>query len=228
MYLHGLTEWTREREAEELRLFAKAGLDIEQAKEKGAEWALAQLRKTLSRPGAEASFERFLDKHPELQALVQARCEETEAAAIAMLQRDDARALLLSAEETMPWTRTLSERLAAEPTVARLLARGKRPGKAATEVFLRAFREVGSEMAQAIFTPARLARLADQIEEYKRQVPEAEQEAVADGICGALAAARCLTDRPQDSHFLSTLCCFSMHRVTQEWVTAAKAGDGGD
>ena len=209
MFMHGMRAWEEERDREQAALFAEMGISAEELRRLGYDGIEARLRGLIDNPDKSAAMQTFLAKHPELEALSQAQCREAEHAAVALLEREDAEVLLLTPDEVEPWLAVLEGRIREAPEGLAALTATQPPSAAAIQTFAQALYDVATEMAVALFTPARLDRLAAQVHAYRRGLSAEDGQGDLSGVHGALAATQSRGD-PADSHFLVALCWTSL------------------
>jgi hypothetical protein len=207
--MHGLKEWEDQRDREQRALFAEIGLSPEEIRRMGYDGLEAWMRDMMNKPDMTAAMEKFLAKHPELNAMTQAQCRAAEDAAQKLLQRDDARGLLLSPQEVRPWLDVLEHRLMNAPEGFATLSQTQPPDKAIAKAFVNLAYDVASEMAKAVFTPVRLDRLKSKLHELRRNFSREDDGEALAGVHGALMAMQ-ETANPEDSHFLVSLCWTSL------------------
>ena len=117
MFMHGMREWGEIRDREQLMMFRGLGVDPEDIRRKGFEGVQALVQEMMTCKDKSAEIEKFLDSHPELKALMDAQCRESEAAALRLLGRDDAGSLLLAPAEIEPWFPAFEKQIAESPGV---------------------------------------------------------------------------------------------------------------
>jgi hypothetical protein len=218
MFLHGLREWERQRDEEQLELFRQCGIDPDKIREMGYEGLDAWMRDVLKSPERTAAMEAFLMKHPELNAVTQAQCRTAEEASAALLRREEGRVLHLAQEELDPWLHEFERRTAEMPGGIPSHLGSVRAKKKAAKALAEIMYDVASEMAETIFTPARIAQLKAQLHELRRKFTEAGDAEGMDGVHGALTGLAG-TDAPADRRFLVGICWESLlatiHDVAQ-------------
>ncbi|MDO9543144.1 MAG: SEC-C metal-binding domain-containing protein [Kiritimatiellia bacterium] len=214
MFMHGLKEWEDLRDREQNAMLAEIGLSPEQIRQMGYEGLEVWMRDMRGKPDKTAAMEKFLAKHPELNAMTQAQCRAAEDAALKLLQRDDAQGLLLSPSEVYPWLEILENRFRATPEGIASLSQSRPPDESIAKAFVNLVYDVAFEMAAAVFTPARLEQLKAQLHELRRALTAADDHDALTGMHGALMAAQATT-APEDSHFLVTVCCMSLRSAME-------------
>jgi hypothetical protein len=158
--------------------------------------------------------EKFLDAHPELKALTEAQCRESEDAALRLLRREDARSLLLPLAEVEPWFPVFERRISESPGILDAL-QDKSDLKAEDEKALADLMyTTGGEMAVAIFAEERLQQLVEAIHDYRRGLSRKDRDCMT-GVNGALMAAQ--SSAPAgENHFLAMLCWTSFMSVVRD------------
>lgn len=172
------------------------------------------LQEVMSNPEKTVELEAFLESHPQLKAEMEAECWTSEKAAISLLQRADARALLLTFEEVEPWLTVFDRRIREKPELVEVVQRNSAQNEEEMNAFTTLLYSLGSEMAGVIFNETRLRQLADAIHIYRRGLSSSDQDGRV-GVNGALLATRSDTS-PTESHYLSMLCGFSIVRAMED------------
>ena len=222
IFMHGFREWEEAREREQMAMFNQLGIDPDEIRRMGYDGLDAWMREMSSKPDKAEVLERFLAKHPELNAMTQAQCHAAEDAALKLLQREDTQGLLLSPEEVEPWLEVLEQRFRAAPEVFASISHARSPDEKVAKTFANLLYDVAAEMASAIFTPARLDRMKSQLHEMRRRFSgEDDHEALA-GVNGAFMAAQ--NTAPGDSRFLVSVCWISL-RETMNIMAQTSMGD---
>ena len=213
MFMHGMKEWGAQRDREQVAMFRNLGIDLEELRRLGYGGSEAWLKEIMEDPSKAAELENFLAAHPELKAFTEAQCRDAEEAALALLKREDALDLLLSLEEAEPWFEALEQRLSESPEILAALKQEQGSHESAAKVFLDRLYSVSSDMAAAVFTEARLDRLASLLHEYRGRLSEEDQDGIA-GVHGALVALQS-KQAPGENHFLVALCWESVRRILE-------------
>jgi hypothetical protein len=220
MFLHGMREWEGERDREQDALLNEMGISAEEVRRLGYDGMEARLQEIMAGPEKAAAMKEFFAKHPELTALSEAQCREAERAAAALLERADAQDLLLTPDEVAPWLPVFERRAQEVPGLLAALSAEEPPDKPTTQAFVQLMYDFGSEMANAIFTPPRLQRLAAQLHAYRRRLVPDKHQRLMVGVHGALAATQS-PSKPADSHFLVMICCRSLRAVGDSMESAS-------
>jgi len=213
MFMHGYREWDAKREQEQMAMFAEVGLNPDEIRRMDFEGLEAWLRDMRSRPAKAKAMEKFLAQHPELNAMTQAQCSASEDAALGLLKSEDGLDLLLSPLEVRPWLDVLKQRLRAAPEGFASLSNTRPPDEKVAQAFVDLLYDVATEMAGAIFTPARLAEMKARLQELRGRFSNGDDPEALAGIHGAFMAMQ--TANPGDSHFLVTLCWMSLREAME-------------
>lgn len=211
MFLHGFHDWQDQREQEQVEMFREMGLTLDEIRKMGPAGIDQWLMEVADQPQKMALLEKFLANHPELDAMSQGMSRTAEDAYIKLLERDDTEDLLVSPEEAEPWVRLFERRVTELPKRrrARMRIRPDKPDEKANDSVMAIAHSVSSEMAKAIFTPARLARLKSRLHDLRRKFSAEDDGVGVEGVDGALAD---LAPHPgrERSEFLDLLCFHSM------------------
>ncbi len=213
MFLEGLKSWKTRRDEEQRAMFRRLGVDPEELRRAGFDGAEPLIEGIKADKEKSAEIARFLEAHPELKAMSEAGCRESEDAALRLLQREDAESLLLSPDEVEPWVPVFAERLEERPGFSEAVASQSKPTAEQEKTVFHMLYEMGGEMAAMIFTEQRLRQLADAIRAYRRRLTR-EDGAGMVGANGALMAANA-EDPPAENHFLAVLCATSLLDAVQ-------------
>ena len=223
MFMHGLRKWEKRREREQLSLFKEIGLDPEELRRLGPDGVVARMREIQDDPRMAAAAEKFLARHPELHASVQAEARANEEAALALLKRDEARGLLPTAKEIRPWMKVLEKRIMNSALLSQLKPGTEPPDEATARTFQQIIIDLAAEMAGKIFAPpSRLARLKSQLDELRRRFEAAgDPDALAE-VQGALMVAQTAM-APEDNYLLTSLCYRCLYEVLEGLYDSAEA-----
>lgn len=220
MFMHGFREWEEQREREQREILKKLGADPDEIRRMGYEGVETWMKEMMKDAGKTAAMSQFLDAYPELKAMSEVQCRRSEDAALSLLQREDARDLLLSYEEVVPWCLLMEQRMSQSPEIFPSVREGRKLNKSAEKAFGDLAFSVCAEMAAAVFTAPRLNRLAAQIHEYRRSLSEEDREAIA-GVHGALLALQS-ERKPAENPFLFGLCFMSVRAATEKTAEQAR------
>jgi len=209
MFMHGFKQWGDHRDREERAMFEELGISPEKIRRMGYKGVEAWLRDTMGDPSKTAAMNAFLAKHPELNAATEAHCRAAGEAAEKLLQRDDARCLLLASTDVQPWLNVLDRRARETPEISAALSEGVPHDEAIASAFAKLVHEVASNTAKSVFTPERLDRLRAQLHEMRRGLSAEKNKEQLAGVHGALIAAQDTT-APEDQHFLVAICWASL------------------
>jgi len=225
MFSHGYDAWVSEQRARDEALLQEVGLDPARlhgmSLEEIDDWLGAQQ----ADPVKKARMEALMQANPAQRSLAVANLEQMERDSIKLLEREDARALLLPPQEVEPWLAPLSRHWESAQNTLPKLSADTPPDSAATKALAEAIWPVISEMAQSLFTPERIQALISQLRKYRSEQFVAGDKAAAGCAMGAITS----LEREDDSsrnYFLNALCFASLHQFTDGMATPES--DGGD
>jgi len=222
MFMHGMREWEDEREREQLNVFHKLGVDPEDIRRRGIAGVESLVQEMMAKEGASEELEQFLNAHPDLKALTEAQCGASEDAAIQLLQREDARNLLLAPAEIEPWFPVFEQRIGEHPGIPESVDRSEEPDEGLQQEFFDIIYSTCAEMAGEFFTKPRLDRLTDKIHAYHRNLPRRDHDGKT-GVNGLLMAAQSSAP-PAENHVLTLLCVYSFMQVMNDMRNAEDGG----
>jgi hypothetical protein len=179
-------------------------------------WLAAQT----TNPANSAALEAFLRDNPALRSEAIANMESLEHDCLNLLERPDARFLLLAPEEIEPWLPALNECCEkAQATLPGNLA-GNPPDPTLSKPFQDALFSFLRQMTQSIFTRERIQQLISQLRKYRSEHFVSGDKTIA-GY--AMAAINYLEreDEPGLNRFLVALCLASLKPAEED------VGDGG-
>lgn len=214
MFMHGMGEWEDQRDREQLNMFHKLGVDPEDIRRRGIEGVESLVQEMMAKKGASEELEQFLNAHPDLKALTEAQCRDSEDAAIKLLQREDAGSLLLSPEELEPWLPVFEQRIAEHPNIQDRVEERTQPDEELQQEFFDLIYSTCGEMAGEIFTPPRLEQLTDDIHAYRGKLRRKDRNRNT-GVNGLLMAVRS-SEPPSENHVLTLLCVQSFFKVIHD------------
>jgi hypothetical protein len=225
MFYHGYDAWVAEKRAETDSTLRTMGLDPERLPTMKLDELDAWVQAQGADPAQTAKMEALMQQHPELRSEAIANLEAMERDSARLLDQPDAASLHLSPAEFGPWLKTLNEHLlealkkeAIEPETTLTPA-------LASQLLENVMLPVLREMAQAIFTPARIQQLIGQIREYRKQQFAAGNKTMAACALGAITSLE-REDEPRLNNFLISLCYVTLKpEIGQEPVPAAEAGE---
>jgi hypothetical protein len=217
MFSHGYDAWAGEERARDEALLREVGMDPACLHSMSLEEIDAWLQAQQADPAKKARMEAVLQANPDRRAQAVAGVERMERDFIKLLEREDARALLLPQEEVEPWLPALSRRL--EGAQGRLpeLSDDTSPDAAATKAFADVIWPVVGEMAQSIFTPERIQQLVSELRQYRSAQFAAGDKGAAGCAMGAIASLE-QEDDPGRSYLLNALCFVSLRAVLDTMV----------
>jgi hypothetical protein len=207
MFMHGFDAW------EKMRFQAEAGIlrdiGIDPIALRGMD--VAEARKFLDGqtrdPANEAKIRKAFESRPEYVKAVTASLEAVEDKAFRLLERADAKVLLLSEEEIMPWV-TIAEERFQKMIVEKKISPDKKDKKTMRIAGDMMF-SLTREMARSIFTAERIAKLCAQFQDYRRMLLDAGEEDAAAAAGGAMVFLHPQTV-PDDCMLLMGICYQSL------------------
>ncbi len=125
---------------------------------------------------------------------------------------DEARPLLIDADELAPWLPVLAQRLQCAPAVLAAMKRPHRTDKTAEQEAVDLVAFLGDEMVRVIFTPPRRAKMARQLLDVKAALADAQERDAVAFVYAALSA----PSLTMDSHtlcFLRAVCIKSIEAI---------------
>jgi hypothetical protein len=195
-----LEAWGARLGTEREALFAELGVEALQSTSDMLEKGMAMVEGLAADPAAVARLERFYEAHPEMQAMAQEQLIELEREAADLLEREDARRILPSPDETAPWLEAFVER------TAHLQARARSaPGVELPQEAQEIMEAVLREMAAAVYTPERIRELVAELKAYRRDLKAAGEHEAAQQAESALMVTATGMD-PEQSGFLFATC----------------------
>jgi len=204
MFMHGMREWDEKRDHEQLDMFRHLGIDPEDIRRGGFEGIEPFVQAMMTDKNKTAEMQKFLNAHPELKALTEAQCRESEDAALRLVRREDAESLLLAPDEIVPWLPVFEERMTKNQGMRQAMQGDAMPDEKAQKALADLMYSICSEMAGEIFTKSRLDQLMDAIHTYRRGLEPKDREGMT-GVNEALMLAQSL-DPASKNHFLTMLC----------------------
>ncbi len=208
MVSYGLREWLAARAVERAEVRDRFGIDLDTELHVGSD-AVLDTRARSADGGAPLTLRDYLAGHRQLEHWLEARDDEADTAAMAMLKREEPEVLFLRDDEIAPWRSMLADLI----IEARELGTGRKRRRArgdSMEFLLDAFAEASSAMAAEILVGERLEELRRAIAALGCEL-EAAGRSDALGIMGALMAA---SEPPaeRESQFMDLLCFLSLQR----------------
>ena len=208
MFSQGYDAWSEEKRAQSASALRKLGLAPEGLSSMSLDEIDAWLQAQGKDPAQRAKAEAFMEQHPDLRFDAVANLEAIERDSVKLLEHPDAGFLLLPLAEVGPWLQRLNQLLVEAQARLPKEPDGTLTKAAATQMF-DAIVPVLQEMAQAIFTPARLQQLLIPLKEFRRQQFAAGNKAVANSAMGAITSVERETE-PGQNYFLINLCFASL------------------
>jgi hypothetical protein len=212
MFSHGYNVWQEEQMATGEALLREAGFDIKRLRGLTFEEIEAELEAMQADPEKRARLEAILEANPDQRAQATTRLVSLERSSVKLLERQDARALLLPVEEIEPCMPVLNRRLESVmkglPDVDADTPAGKEAARLFQEELFLSIRE----MARMVFTPDRRARLLAELKKYRNERFAADDKNAAELAAGAIMSVEREED-PGENYFLVTLCFRSLQAL---------------
>ena len=216
MFSYGYDAWAADGRVKNASLLRKVGLDLEALEAMSLDELDSWMQSHGSDSGNARAMEEFFREHPHLREESIANLQAMERNSSKLLEREDARFLLLRVEEIQPWLTRFNERLA-EQGFARETASEESIQKLLEEVLLPLMRE----MVDAIFTPERIGQLIAELKRYRSDLFAAGDKRTAGQVMGAITYVE-REESPGQNSFLLTLCWVSMDSALK--AIAAESG----
>jgi hypothetical protein len=208
MFSYGYHAWAAQERACQESLLRQCGLDVERLGSMTPE----QIEALYEDPAVAAAAEAMFQANPALREKTTANIREMEMNSHTLLERDDARFLLLAPEEIEPWLIRFNERFST-PEFSQTFNPATSKSQAEKffhEVILPLFRA----MAVEIFTPDRIRRLVADLKKYRRERFAAGDIPTAMLATGTIAYLE-PEDSPGDNKFLVNLCFKSIEALVR-------------
>lgn len=209
MFSYGYDAWAAEKLARDEAFARDLGFDPAQLRNMTPAEIDACLAQVKDDPATLAKMEAFLDANPGERAQANASLDAMEMASIELLKREAAAGLLLAPEEIEPWLPTLNERLAAILEQLPLPDVSAPPDPAVTQKIMDELWPLLGEMAEDIFTPARIQQLIQRIKACRDEWYAAGDKQIISQALGAINQLERAGD-PAENYFLVCLCFFSL------------------
>jgi hypothetical protein len=214
MFIYGYDAWSDEKRASGEAMLRELGLDPARLRSMNMDEINAWLQKMNADPAKKQQLEEYYNTHPEERQLAAADMDLMEREFVTLLERPDARALLLAKAEVEPWLAKLYDFWQEAALNNPKLAGGAPAGKDTREVFQNVIQPLLKEMAQAIFTPERIAQLVIQLENYQREVFAIDKRVAA---CAMAAIGSLKGETEPARNYLLLAVCYASFRV---WLAA--------
>ena len=205
-------------------MFRKLGFDPDDIRRRGVAGVESLVQEMMAKKGASEELEQFLNAHPHLKSLTEAQCRASENAAIELLQREDARNLLLAQEEIEPWFPVFEQRIGEHPDVSNSVDNNEEPDEELQREFFDFMYSICGEMAGEIFTKPRLDRLTKEIHGYRRNLRRKDRNGKI-AVNGLLMTVQSSAP-PAENHVLTLLCVYSFMQVMNDMRDAEGSGHG--
>lgn len=228
-FMFGMVELAFEAWGEQIReeqdaLFAELDMDWSQFTGGSLQEALALAQNLAADSERVARLERFYEEHPDVRSMAAERVIELEREAAGLLEREDARAIIPSPSETIPWLKVLMERTG--PLQDRARSQKVVRGEADANLARDAQETLGTvlrEMVAAVYTPERVEQLVADLKAYRKKLRAAGEDQAARRVDSALMVTVGGVD-PEESGFLFATCYASMRLALQAAAGAEREG----
>ena len=202
-------------------MLRQVGMDLSRLEGMSMEEIDAWLQEQKSDPAKLARMEEVLLANPEQRAQAEANLEQLERDAHKLLERKDAAHLLLPLCDVQPWLPRLNE---SWEKVCEQFPNmmGPSPSPAAGKALMDGMFPLLGEMVAALFTPERTRQLAGQLKAYRNArhaAGDKQTTILANGAIVSLGDSR----DPANSHFLYTLCYFSLMKGLETMANLPQA-----
>jgi hypothetical protein len=223
MFSFGYDAWTAEKRALDDSLLGGFGLSPDRLHSMSADEIDAWLAAQTADPAKNAALEAFFRDNPALRSEAIANMESLEHDCIKLLDRSDARFLLLAPEEIEPWLPALDE--CCEKAQAILPENPDRSAPDATfsKPVQDAILSILREMAQSIFTRERIQQLISQLRKYRSEHFVAGDKTIAGYAMAAISSLE-QENEPGQNRFLVALCLASFKPALEDAEDAENGG----
>lgn len=228
MFSYGFGAWAAQVEDQKEAILREMGFPPEeiQGANVSADELEARLQAQMADPAKKARLEAFFAEHEVMNAQSEAEAWELERNAVLLLEREDASPLYLSSEEVQPWIAPLLDRVhPIREQALRAAAQGRFDERHPFDVLGDAVIDVCQEMAGALFTPERVARLAEVIRAYRHELLAANESEAAMYAQGALMSLERIQD-PAENALLIGICYASLRARLPAFADETRAGAG--
>lgn len=227
MFSHGFDAWQDEKRAEVQAVLRRTGVDPKHLDSMSVEEVEAWIQAQRADPAATARLEAIVKRDPSRNAQTIADLERMEEEAAKLLEREDARGLLLSREEVDPWVTALLGYLR-EAVEAESEPAGDRPPQGIdTEMLSKALWRVNDEMAKPVFTPERIQQLLAQLRKYRDGLIAAGDKRGAVCLTGSMLTLEREID-PAHNPLLSALSFLSLREAIGAVAESSQPNDLGE
>ena len=213
MFDHGLREWTEQVEAQRTALLQEMGLNRSAIAGYKPDQIRALIDALMADPAAKRRLEAALAPGTVLGDQAEGAAGEQDRDIFLLLERPDARRLLLSEKEIAPWLEVLAERMAPlEEEMRQARNEGRAAAPELRTAIGRAMHDTALEMAPALLTPARLWSLAADLDAYRRELIAARAKE-ASAVVRAAYSDLLAEENPAGSRIVFAICLASLHRA---------------
>jgi hypothetical protein len=215
MFSYGYDEWMRRRREATEAVLIEAGLDVAAIKKMSPQEVYDQINALDTNPGLKARLEEVIAKTPDGQAQAMANLLDVERDALDLLEREDARPLLLSAGEVESKMPDFFHRIEAIMKLAAPTSADSGGMLGPTDPVCQEVQNLIRAMREAVFSPERIQQLLGQLRHYGH-----ERSATGDNETARKALASILLlemdQEPTQNTFLNLLCYVSLRFLSPE------------
>lgn len=213
MFSHGYEAWVNERTERDEAMLREIGLDPARARSMSMAEIDAWLQAQEADPDKKSRMEAIMAANPDQRAAAVADLERMERDSIKLLEREDARDLLLTQAELESALPNLLRRFETIQKTSPDLFSGPKPDEAASKALAEIVWPAFGEMAGSIFTPERIQQLIAQLKRYRDERFASGDKVAAGLTLGAIASLQ-PEDDPTRNYFLNALCLASFRAGT--------------
>lgn len=208
MFSLGYDAWAAEKRALDESLLGDFGLSPDRLRSMSADEIDAWLAAQTADPSKNAALEAFFRDNPALRSEAIANMQSLEHDCVKLLERPDARFLLLSPEEIEPWLPALDECCQKAQAILPGNPDGDAPDVTISKPVQDAIFSFLREMAQSIFTRERIRQLISQLRKYRSEHFVAGDKTIAGYAMAAISSLE-QENEPGLNRFLVALCLAS-------------------
>jgi hypothetical protein len=212
MFSYGFEAWSSEKQARDEELLLTLGMDPVRLRSMSMDEINAWLREQQADPAKKERWEAFLEANPERRQMAMAELENLEREYVTLLEREDARALLLSQGEIEPWLPALLDSWQKALENKPALADGDPAEQETKKAFSDVIEPILGEMARNTFAPERITQLVIQLENYQREVFAGGDKRAAACLMTAINSLK-KGEEPDENNFLIALCFASLRAL---------------
>jgi hypothetical protein len=215
MFSYGYDAWMKQLHAEEMSFIHLLGLDPDQLHGMNLEEIQSVLRKAEEDPIMRERMDALVNSNPELRKRAEDEFSRLEREAAELLEREDARHLLLPLEEVEPFMDALYERWREVQARFPKLSKGGKPSAKAKEAINDTILTTTREMSGAVFTPERIEHLIPRVAELQAKFFDSGDREGAQRLFAAISQLKRETE-PENNRYLLSICFLSIRRYLDQ------------